>query len=155
MKLIFQKIQDWLDGASKDGAVLFSLGSNANTNFLPREKIDILLKVFSKLKQRVVMKWETDELKGKPENVLISKWLPQDGVLAHPNIRLFISHCGLGSVAESKYHGVPIVGMPIGIDQGTNADSIVDEGWAVKVDFSNLKENELEQAIRTVLDTPK
>lgn len=135
--------------------IFFSLGTNAKTTYLPRKKIDILLSVFSKLKQRVVMKWESDELKGKPSNVLISKWVPQDDLLAHPKVKLFISHCGLGSVAEAKYQGVPIVAMPLGIDQITNAKNIVDEGWAVNVDFENLNENELMAAIKEMLNNPK
>lgn len=101
------------------------------------------------------MKWESDELEGKPSNVLISKWLPQDDVLSHPNLRIFISHCGLGSVAESKYHGVPVVAMPLGIDQVSNADSIVKEGWAEKVDFGNLNEKDLTNALNKVLKNPK
>lgn len=101
------------------------------------------------------MKWESDELDGRPSNVMISKWLPQDDVLSHPNLKVFISHCGLGSVAEAKYHGVPVVAMPIGIDQLTNADSVVAEGWAEKVDFSNLNENDLNTALNKVLKNPK
>lgn len=135
--------------------IFFSLGSNAKTTYLPRSKIDILLSVFSKLKQRVVMKWESDELKGKPSNVLISKWIPQDDLLANSNVKLFISHCGLGSVAESKYHGVPIVAMPLGIDQIANADTIVQEGWAVNVNFDALNEKDLMSAIKEVLINPK
>lgn len=98
------------------------------------------------------MKWESDELEGKPENVLIEKWLPQDDILAHQNVKLFISHCGLGSVAEANYFGVPIVAIPIGIDQMTNADTVVSEGWAEKVDFLNLNEKDLMNAIETVLN---
>jgi glucuronosyltransferase len=97
------------------------------------------------------MKWESDELEGKPDNVLISKWVPQDDVLAHNKLRLFISHCGLGSVAEAMYHGVPIVAMPIGIDQVGNANSIIAEGWAEKVDFANLNEKDLLGTIQKVL----
>lgn len=100
------------------------------------------------------MKWESDELEGKPKNVLISKWLPQDDILAHANLKAFISHCGLGSVAEAKYHGVPVIGMPIGIDQLTNADTIVAEGWAEKVNFADLKENELLATIQKVVENP-
>jgi glucuronosyltransferase len=97
------------------------------------------------------MKWESDELEGKPDNVLISKWVPQDDVLAHNKLRLFISHCGLGSVAEAMYHGVPIVALPIGIDQVGNANSIIAEGWAEKVDFANLNEKDLLGTIQKVL----
>jgi glucuronosyltransferase len=100
-----EDMQSFLDGA-KDGAILFSLGSNAKSTYLPESKIAVLLKVFGMIKQRVVMKWESDELPGKPQNVFISKWLPQDDILAHPNVKAFISHCGLGGVVEAKFHGV-------------------------------------------------
>ena len=101
------------------------------------------------------MKWEADVLDGKPDNVLIGKWLPQDDILAHPNVKLFISHCGLGGVVESKCHGVPIVGMPLFGDQMGNLDAILAEGWAVKVDFATITEDNLMTAIQEVLQNPK
>jgi glucuronosyltransferase len=61
----------------------------------------------------------------------------------------------LGSVAEAKYHGVPVIAMPIGIDQITNADSIVAEGWAEKVNFENLNEDELLVTIQKVVENPR
>lgn len=140
---------------AKDGVVLFSLGSNAKSSYLPKAKVDIILKVFSKLKQRVIMKWETDELEGKSNNVYTGKWLPQDDILAHPKMKLFISHCGLGSVVESKYHGVPIVGMPIFADQMINVDLVVKEGWGLKVDFESIDEETLLSTIQELLINPK
>lgn len=151
---IFQDLKTFLDEA-KDGAILFSMGSNAKSVYLPAETIKNLLKVFSQLKQRVVMKWESDTLEGKPANVFISKWLPQDDVLAHPNIKLFMSHCGLGGVVEAKHHGVPILGFPLFGDQETNAASVVKEGWGVKVEFGSMTENILKDAIAEVLGNPK
>ncbi len=69
-------LQKWIDGA-KDGVIFFSFGSNAKATYLPKEKIDIFMKAFGKLKQRVIFKWEADTLPGKPDNVFIGKWLPQ------------------------------------------------------------------------------
>ena len=39
------------------------------------------LKAFSKLKQRIVWKWETESMEGKPDNVILRKWLPQQDIL--------------------------------------------------------------------------
>lgn len=147
-------LKDWLDGA-EHGAFFFSLGSNAKSTFLPKEKIDSILKVFAKLKQRVVFKWESDKLDNKPKNVFASKWLPQDEILAHKNVKLFISHCGFASVVESKYHGVPIVALPLFGDQEGNVNVIVNEGWAVRVDFGSLTEESLYEGIKEVLENPK
>lgn len=143
-----------MDGAI-DGAIFFSFGTNAKTSTLPKEQVQIFLDVFSKLTQRVVMKWESDSLEGKPENVLIGKWLPQDDILAHKNVKIFISHGGLGSLVESKYHGVPVVGIPIFGDQEPNVDLIVNEGWAMKIKLETLSKESLSGAIQEVLENPK
>jgi len=134
---------------------LFTLGSNAKSTYLAPDTIKALLKAFAKLKQRVIMKWETDVMDGKPENVLISKWLPQDDILAHPNVKLFISHCGLGGVAESRYHGVAILGIPLMADQPDNAEKIVKEGWALQLDINEVTEKSVSDAINELLYTPK
>ena len=101
------------------------------------------------------MKWESDVLPGKPDNVLISKWLPQNDVLAHPNVKAFISHCGYGGVIEAKSNGVPIVGIPFVGDQNGNAAKIVEEGWASKVKFADLTEESLTNALKEILSNPK
>lgn len=67
---------------SKHGVVLFSLGSNAKATDLPKDKLTTLLNVFSKLEQRVLMKWESDVLPNQPKNVKIVKWLPQTDILS-------------------------------------------------------------------------
>lgn len=112
-------LKSWMDGA-KDGVILFSLGSNAKSSFLPAEKIEVLMNSFAKLKQRVIFKWEADTLPNKPKNVLPVSWMPQDDILAHPNLTLFVTHGGLGGIAEAKYHAVPIVSMPLFGDQVFN-----------------------------------
>ena len=43
--------------------------------------------------------------------------VPQQAVLAHPRTLLFITHCGMHGVLEAVHHGVPMVGMPVFIDQ--------------------------------------
>lgn len=101
------------------------------------------------------MKWESDVLEGKPRNVMLSKWLPQDDVLAHSNVKLFISHCGLGSTVEAKHHAVPVVALPVFADQETNANIIVSEGWALKLDLKTLNEEDLVKAISEIIENPK
>jgi glucuronosyltransferase len=42
---------------------------------------EAFLQAFSKLKQRVLWKWEADSLPGQPSNVKFGKWLPQSDIL--------------------------------------------------------------------------
>jgi hypothetical protein len=77
---------------------------------MPEETKKVFLNVFSRLKQRVIWKWETEEMEGLPPNVMLKKWLPQQDILGHKNIKLFITHGGLLSTQEAIYHGVPLIG---------------------------------------------
>lgn len=66
-------------------------------------------------------------------------------------MKLFISHGGLGSIMESKYYGVPVLGMPVFGDQPGNVKMAVKEGWAVEADFVSLTEQSLSRALGEVL----
>lgn len=143
-------IKQWLDNAT-DGAIFFSLGSNINSADLSAEKRQIILNVLSGFKERVLWKFEDEHLPGQPKNVMIGKWLPQDDILAHPNVKVFISHCGKGSVNEAKYHGVPILGMPMFADQPANLRAIVEEGWAVALDFEQMTETSFAEGLREII----
>ena len=55
-----------------------------------------------------------------PSNVLVTEWVPQQDLLAHRNLAVFLTHGGLLSLQEALYHEVPLVGIPIWFDQRTN-----------------------------------
>lgn len=148
-----QDIQDWLDGA-EHGAIYFCLGSNLKSKDLPAAKLQEFVKSLGKLKQRVLWKWEADTIPNQPPNVLTKKWLPQDDVLAHPNVVLFISHGGLGGMAEARYHGVPVLGIPIFAEQSQNIGSVVREGWGLDIDYTTLNEKQLSKKLKKILTDP-
>lgn len=104
---------------SRLGAVLFSLGTNVRSEFMSKEKQHIFLDVFRQMpKYRFLWKLEnnTNDL-NIPQNVLISKWLPQSDILAHSKIMAFITHSGLLSTHETIWRGVPILSIPFAFDQ--------------------------------------
>ena len=73
------------------------------------DKRKIMLGAFGKLKQKVLWKWETEIMDNKPSNVMLHKWLPQQDVLGHPNVKLFVSHGGQSSFQETICHQTPAV----------------------------------------------
>lgn len=75
--------------------------------------------------------------------------------LAHPNVKLFITHGGLLSTFETIYHGIPIVAIPIFGDQKMNTAKAVKQGYATVVPFQKLTEDSLEKAIKEVLSNPR
>ncbi|CAD6995922.1 unnamed protein product [Ceratitis capitata] len=141
--------------ASKAGAIFFSLGSNVKSKNLSKEKIDIILRVFASLPYNVLWKFEATDLPNKPQNVYIDKWFPQSDVLAHPNVKLFISHAGLLSTTEAIHHAKPLVGMPVFFDQFLNMKRIKHAGIGVSVNYKSFTYDELRGAILEVLNQPK
>ncbi|CAH0555383.1 unnamed protein product [Brassicogethes aeneus] len=146
-------LQEFLDNA-KEGIVLFSLGSNLQSSDLPEHMKNAILKTLSKLKQKVLWKFEVD-IPNKPKNVKIMNWLPQNSVLAHPNIKLFISHGGLLSVIESVHYGVPILGIPVFWDQEFNIRSAENNGFAINLPFKELNERTFSTAVNDLLNNPE
>lgn len=94
-----------------------SFGSFVKSSSMPVEKLEAVLKAFGRLKQRVIWKWEGDNLPNKPDNVLVEKWMPQADILAHKNVRLFITHGGMFGTFEGIYNGVPMLYIPFFGDQ--------------------------------------
>lgn len=147
-------LQSFMDNAT-DGIIYFSMGSNIKSKDLPDEKRKAFLNVFSKLKQKVLWKWEDDKLPSKPDNVRIQSWWPQDDILAHPNVRLFITHGGLLSTTESLYHGVPVIGIPVFGDQHLNMAKAERGGYGLSVSYQDISEERLTVAIETILQDSK
>lgn len=148
------ELKKFLD-ESRDGAILWTFGSNVEVSSAQPEKVDTMLKVLSKLKYRVVMKWEMDDKTRLPKNVFVQKWLPQDSILAHPNIKLFIGHGGAGGVGEAKYYQVPILAMPFFADQESNAKKIEQEEWGRIFSLSNVTEENFSEVLNDMLKNQK
>ncbi|XP_044729433.1 UDP-glycosyltransferase UGT5-like [Chrysoperla carnea] len=140
---------------SKNGVIYFSMGSNLESKNLPVKTRDALLTAFGKLKQTVLWKFEDENLPGKPSNVIVQKWFPQSDLLAHPNIKLFITHGGLLSTFEAIKHAVPLVGIPVFGDQMMNMGKAQLLGYGVLVELNNITEQSMTWAINEVLNNPK
>ncbi|XP_063921406.1 UDP-glycosyltransferase UGT5-like [Zophobas morio] len=151
-KPLDKEIQTFLDGAT-DGAILFSLGSNLHSSDLSQDTRNAIFQVFAKLKQKILWKFETD-LPDKPKNLFIAKWLKQRDILAHPNVKLFITHGGLLSTEEAIFNGVPMVGIPVFADQKMNMARAKSNGVASVVSFSKLSEETLFEAVNETLKNP-
>ncbi|KAK9891307.1 hypothetical protein WA026_013614 [Henosepilachna vigintioctopunctata] len=148
-------LKHFLDSAT-EGAILFSMGSALKIeNSFRKDQKEAILKVFSKLApMKIVFKSEID-FPVVPKNVMISNWLPQNDVLAHPNIKLFISHCGRGGLTEAVTHGVPILGIPFFADQNENVDFASEAGFAIKLKPKDLTQETFDSTLKELLSNPK
>lgn len=80
MLCYLQDLKEFMDNA-KHGVILFSMGSNLQSTDLDETTRSAILRAFAKLKQQVIWKWEDENLPGKPDNVKIMKWCPQNDIM--------------------------------------------------------------------------
>nr|GEY44460.1 beta-D-glucosyl crocetin beta-1,6-glucosyltransferase-like [Tanacetum cinerariifolium] len=65
--------------------------------------------------------------------IIVKGWAPQPKILAHKNIGGFVSHCGWSSVMEAMKFGVPIISIPMHLNQPVNARLVVELGLGKEV----------------------
>ena len=146
-------IMNFLDSAD-EGVIYFSMGSFIQSKDWPIEKREALVKVFAKLKQKVIWKYENETLPGNPGNIMIGSWLPQRDILAHPNVKVFITHGGLLGTTEALVEGVPVLGFPIFGDQKMNMAKAVVRGYGLQVDYDDISEEVVTEKLNELLNNP-
>ncbi|CAH1636133.1 unnamed protein product [Spodoptera littoralis] len=149
VKSLPEDLKKIMDNAN-NGVIYFSMGSNLKSKELPDELKNGLLEVFGGLQQTVLWKFE-ENLPNKPKNVHIVQWAPQQSILAHHNLKLFVTHGGLLSLTEAVHFGVPLIVIPVFADQFLNANQAKNKGIAERVDLSYNLDKNLKVALDKVL----
>nr|XP_015902985.2 UDP-glucosyltransferase 29-like [Ziziphus jujuba var. spinosa] len=159
-------IINWLDKKEKSSTVLVSFGTEC---YLSKENMEEMahgLEISNVNFIWVVRFPKGGKMKlddGLPEGflgrvkergIVVENWAPQIKVLHHSSIGGFVSHCGWGSVMESIKFGVPIIAMPMQVDQPWNARLVDECGVGLEVNMDNngkLKGETLAKVIKQVV----
>nr|XP_044251378.1 UDP-glycosyltransferase UGT4-like [Drosophila takahashii]XP_044251379.1 UDP-glycosyltransferase UGT4-like [Drosophila takahashii] len=148
-----EELQRFMDEA-EHGVIYFSMGLDILVKYLPENLQHHLLQAFARLKQRVVWKNEIAMMPNKSRNIYVIERAPQRQVLAHPNVRLFISHGGMQSVIEAIDSGVPMLGLPLFFDQFNNLHRVQLAGMAEVLDTNALDADTLTETIKKLIENP-
>ena len=70
-----------------------------------------------------------------PENMSVFPHVDQIAVLQQADV--FVSHCGMNSVSESLYFGVPLIMLPQTAEQDGVAERVYQLGAGIKLDKSD------------------
>lgn len=147
----FQKFM----GSATDGVILFSMGSYIDGTNWPIEKREAFVKAFGKLKQKVLWRYSNETLPNNPGNIKISSWLPQRDILAHKNLKLFITHGGLLGTTEAVIEGVPVLGIPIFGDQLMNIAKVASRGYGLQLNYNDISEESISESLNELLKNSK
>lgn len=140
-----------MDNAS-DGVIYFSFGSVVKAIDLPSNLVEMFLRHLGQIKQKVLWKWESDNLPELPPNVVVNKWFPQVDILGHPNCVLFITHGGIHSTEEAVYYGVPMLAISVFGDQLYNSLMMQKRGAAIRLKYTELTEQLFAENLHKMLN---
>jgi len=87
-----------------------------------------------------------------PSNVVVVDRAPQ--LAALQRARVMITHAGLGSVKECIMNAVPMLGVPLDVDQPGNAARIVHHGLGLMLDVQTGTEHDIATALGRLLEEP-
>ena len=65
-----------------------------------------------------------------------------------------VSHCSLPAVQEAAYHGVPVLALPVALDQQRNANKLVRQGMAISLEWKTVSADAIIESIATLINQP-
>lgn len=140
---------------SEDGVIYISFGADVKISELFEQKLDILFHALESYQQsmRVLLRWEdsSQKLDLRTKNLFTSDWFPQQAILAHPKVKLFISSAGLMSVIEAIHYQTPMLAIPILPEQQVNTKRLENRGCGISLPYEDLNYESLVDAIDNAL----
>ncbi|KAK9175635.1 hypothetical protein WN944_027642 [Citrus x changshan-huyou] len=164
------KIMDWLSRKEPSSVVYVSFGSEY---FLSKEEMNEIASglLLSEVSFILVVRFHSEgnftieealpqgfaeEIQGNNKGMVVQGWAPQAKILGHGSIGGFVSHCGWGSTVEGIMYGVPIIAVPMVLDQLFNAKMVADIGVGLEVPRDEInqrvRKEELARVIKQVVE---
>ncbi|KAJ2944738.1 hypothetical protein O0L34_g1626 [Tuta absoluta] len=149
-----QNLKSVLDAATK-GVIYFSIGAIQESETLAPQLLQTLADAFRELPYTVLWKIGNTTAFNKPDNVIAGAWFPQQEILAHPNVKVFITHGGPRALEEAIFYEVPIVGLPIVRPRIVFMAQVTKHGCGEILDPYVLNKDELKTTIEAVANNEK
>ncbi|XP_028110268.1 cyanidin-3-O-glucoside 2-O-glucuronosyltransferase-like [Camellia sinensis] len=157
---------EWLDKKEVSSVVFVSVGSEC---FLSKQQIEEIAHRSQLSKVSIIWVHRAEKTRVLHEvlpegflerigdmGMVVEESAPQAKILGHSSIGGFVSHCGWGSTLEGVMFGVPIIAMPMRLDQPFNAKLVVEIGVGKEVKKENenerFKREEVARVIKQVVD---
>ncbi|XP_047333004.1 beta-D-glucosyl crocetin beta-1,6-glucosyltransferase-like [Impatiens glandulifera] len=161
-----KEVMEWLNKKEKSSTVFVSFGTEYFLSREEREEIARGLEL-SMVNFIWVLRFSIEDKISIEEalpngfltrvgdrGLVVEKLVPQARILGHPNVGGFVSHCGWGSTMEAMSFGIPIVAIPMSLDQPGNARLVEEMDVGLEVnrdDNGGLSGEEIAEFIREVM----
>lgn len=124
-------------------------------NLTKFSKSATILRTISKLNVCLILKSETDvvsELGLSYDQILVQSWVPQKDLLGSGRINIFISHCGNNGRLESLYYNVPLLCIPLFMDQLHNARMVKRNGFGGYLTKEDVSEETFRESFEELVE---
>ncbi|XP_073119544.1 mogroside IIIx synthase-like [Henckelia pumila] len=164
------EIMEWLSDKVQFSTLFISFGSENSLSKHQMEEtakglelcdVNFLWVVRSPVGETMKMEEEMPEgflRRTRERGMIVQRWVPQDKILAHKSVGAFMSHCGMSSTLETACFGVPVIALPLKLDQYLNARLLVEAGVAAeaeKDENGNWRREAIADAIKRVFSEKK
>lgn len=145
---------EWSDYCDlcNQGVIYVSFGSLLKGSSFPVQFTTTFVRAFEALPYCVLWKYEGEIIS---ERIKVSKWMPQQQILSHRNVKAFITHGGLMGVMEAVNFAVPMIGIPVFGDQQSNVANCIAKGIAIGLDPLQITVEKLIKSIQAVVTDSK
>lgn len=135
----------------KKQSVYVYLGPFVRSNNIGDHVMQTLRNVFKQLDEYLFFwTWNGKEWFDDIPNLHIFGSIPQQSVLSHEQVKLFITHGGQQSMEESIDRTIPMLVIPFFDDQISNARKVEHLGIGRKLELADLNESSLKEMILEV-----
>ena len=140
-------ITDWLKDKPTKSIIYVSMGTSVDVTH------EIALAVLSLASDHFVVWSCRNDLKEytiNEEKIYLTSWTSQIALLNHSSILYSVMQCGLTSVQESLYFGIPVICIPSAFDQYDVSLRLVSNGLGARLLPANINKEALTEAIQYV-----
>uniref|UniRef100_A0A8C7X7V2 UDP-glucuronosyltransferase n=1 Tax=Oryzias sinensis TaxID=183150 RepID=A0A8C7X7V2_9TELE len=145
-------LEEFVQSSGEHGFIIMSLGTLIAD--LPADLAEEIVAAFAELPQKVIWRYKGSRPSTLGNNTLLVDWMPQNDLLGHLKIRLFVTHGGADGVQEALYHGVPLLGLPLIFDQRDNLLRIEERGAGKNINLLTMNKDIFLQGLKDVLNDP-
>ncbi|XP_033182053.1 UDP-glucuronosyltransferase 2C1-like [Anabas testudineus] len=151
-KPLSKELEDFVQSSGEHGVIVMTLGTLVGK--LPEDITEDIAAAFAQLPQKVIWRHTGKRPSTLGNNTLLLDWLPQNDLLGHPKTKVFVAHGGTNGIQEAIYHGVPLVGLPLMLDQHDNFFRMEARGVAKVLDIATVNRDNFLEALKEVLYEP-
>lgn len=143
------ELEMFVQSSGEHGVIVMSFGTRFER--LDLDLSEIFASAFADLPQKVVWRHVGPKPSTVGNNTLILDWIPQNDLLGHPKTKVFITHGGTNGIYEAIYHGVPMLAIPLILDQFDNMVRLKAKGIAEVLEVTELDVDTLTQSLKNIL----